>query len=260
MHCWCNVTRVMFRRAYKPINQSMRHLLCCRWLLACAKSGNLEPVENYLIDNEPEMANKVSTSTGSLASGDKQIDLLPTEAGSDTVNQNKDLKDLKESAAEHERSQINAKNIGSAQSNDIQAADRSLGKQTSANVENHLVTADNSRGIAVSETSGMKGPDFSTTGDTEALLLGLNTQGEQISINQEINLIEENGNSAVNKNQSVSNEESRPKSVQTVTQDNSAGKGSDLSCMDKDTKASPATETATIIGDNRCSGFASAGI
>ncbi|XP_053372869.1 DNA topoisomerase 2-binding protein 1-A-like [Mercenaria mercenaria] len=134
------------------------------WILACAKSGRKEKEEIFLIDN--------------LADDNVNISSLTVKPSTDkNINQslqkdNQSRKSLKENQSESSKSRRSGNlNENGANINDN---DKKIAQTKFDEAENDL-NSQTKRQNAGIETSQR---DFSTMGDTEAILAGLNTQGE----------------------------------------------------------------------------------
>lgn len=140
------------------------------WLLACAKSGRKEAEEIYLIDNVFDDNTLSENPTTHVPKNNQSVDVnkdnqpdavMNNQSGDNqreaqTVSSKNEPKDIKEQSSK----------------NDVEMNEKPEEVTNARNVE---VAANIAAGLD-NETNM---PDFSTMGDTEAILAGLNTQGEQ---------------------------------------------------------------------------------
>lgn len=156
------------------IHSRICQYICCfsfyySWLLACAKSGRKEQVETFLIDS-------ISDDNVNLSS------LLNKQSADKQLNQSENLLTDNQSTKhiqidQSESSKIRKNDLLNENGANLNKTNESIAQNYANEPEHDLPSPSKQQEVVRSNETSL--PDFSTMGDTAAILAGLDSQREQ---------------------------------------------------------------------------------
>lgn len=143
---------------YSSINNCL--FIIFRWILSCAKSGKLESVDRFLIENVTD-DNKMVSVLKDTSESTGNAEVHSGNQSSDGI-QNQSKTGSKTSAADNDTTLENA-----------DAAEMHVDK---SDIDEEIIFNKKDKNESRNDRTSQSKPDFSATGDTEVMLLGINTQ------------------------------------------------------------------------------------